>query len=309
MTRLVAIVGPTAVGKSAVSIEVARAVGGEIVNVDSRLFYRGFDIGTAKPFAPDRALIPHHLIDVLGPGERMGLHQFIESASAVIGDISRRGRLPILVGGTGQYLWGLLEGWEVPQVPPDEALRTELEEMAALQGSDALFALLEEADPAAAARIDSRNVRRVIRAVEVARAIGPGASQGRAEEAPFDSLVIGLTSPREEIYERIDLRIDAMLEAGWLNEVAALLERGVDPKSPSFAAIGYRELAAHLSGDGSLDEAAAMARRASRRLVRHQYGWFPLDDPRIQWLDVTPDAIGATVQACVDLIQTWPEPL
>ena len=301
MARLVAIVGPTAVGKSALALEVARAVGGEIVNVDSRLFYRGFDIGTAKPSSADLAGAPHHLIDVLDAGERMGLHRFIEAATEVIEDIDRRGRLPVLVGGTGQYLWGLLEGWEVPRVPPDEALRTELEEMASVQGGDALFSLLEKADPEAAGRIDSRNVRRVIRAIEVARALGPGASRGRAEDEPFDSLVIGLTLARSDIYERIDRRIDGMIESGWLGEVAALLKQGVDPKSPSFGAIGYRELAAHLSGEGPLDEAVAAARRASRRLVRHQYGWFPLDDPRIHWVDVTDDP----EEACIAIIRRW----
>ncbi|MCH7738973.1 MAG: tRNA (adenosine(37)-N6)-dimethylallyltransferase MiaA [Chloroflexi bacterium] len=301
MARLAAIVGPTAVGKSALALQVARAVGGEVVNVDSRLFYRGFDIGTAKPSPADLALAPHHLIDVLEPGERMGLHQFIESATEIIEDIDRRGRLPVLVGGTGQYLWGLLEGWEVPEAPPDEALRKELEEMASSRGGEAVFSLLEEADPAAAERIDSRNVRRVIRAIEVARALGPGAGRGRAAQAPFENLVIGLTMPRSDIYERIDRRIDGMIEAGWLEEVRDLLARGVDPKSPSFAAIGYRELAAHLSGEGPLDEAVATARRASRRLVRQQYGWFPLDDPRIHWLDAADDP----EERCIGLIQRW----
>ena len=301
MARLVAIVGPTAVGKSALALEVARAVHGEIVNVDSRLFYRGFDIGTAKPSPADLARVPHHLIDVLEPDERMGLHQFIEAATEVIGDIDRRGRLPVLVGGTGQYLWGLLEGWEVPGVPPDDALRTELEEMASARGGDVVFSLLEEADPTAAARIDSRNVRRVIRAIEVARALGPGAGRGRAADVPFESLVIGLTMSRADIYERIDRRIDVMIESGWVEEVAALLAQGVDPKSPSFAAIGYRELAAHLSGEGSLDDAIARARHASRRLVRHQYGWFPLDDSRIHWLDVTDDP----EEPCIAMIRRW----
>jgi tRNA dimethylallyltransferase len=300
MARLVAIVGPTAVGKSAMALDIASTVGGEIVNVDSRLFYRGFDIGTAKPSSSDLARTPHHLIDVLEPEERMGLYQFIESATGVIEDIDRR-RLPVLVGGTGQYLWGLLEGWEVPRVPPDEALRKELEEMASSRGSDALFSLLEEADPGAAWRIDSRNIRRVIRAIEVARALGPGAGKGRAEDSPFENLVIGLTMPRSDIYERIDRRIDGMIEAGWLQEVAALLEQGVDPKSSSFAAIGYRELAAHLSGERSLDEAVALARRASRRLVRQQYGWFPLDDPRIHWLD----ADSGAEERGIDLIRRW----
>jgi tRNA dimethylallyltransferase len=233
----------------------------------------------------------------------MGLHQFIESATEIIEDIDRRGRLPVLVGGTGQYLWGLLEGWEVPGVPPDEALRRELEELASSQGSDAVYSLLEEADPEAAKRIDSRNVRRVIRAIEVARALGPGARQGRAEDAPFASLVIGLTMPRSDLYERIDRRIDGMIESGWLEEVKGLLAQGVDRKSASFAALGYRELAAHLSGDGSLDEAVATARRASRRLVRQQYGWFSLDDSRIHWLD----ADGGAEEACIALIRRWME--
>ncbi len=299
MTSLVAIVGPTAVGKTALAIEIAAARDGEIVNADAGLFYRGFDIGTAKPTPNELQRVPHHLLDVLAPSETMGLAGFIDAAAEAIIEISGRGRLPILVGGTGQYVFGLLEDWDVPRVEPDPSLREQLEAEAAEHGPTHLHERLVRLDSEAAARIDARNVRRVIRAIEVARAGWKSRGASRKPEPQFESLVIGLTAERAKLYCRVDGRIDGMLAAGWLDEVRAHLGSGVEPGWPAMKAIGYSELAAHLRNEITLDEATAAIRRATRRLVRRQYNWFKLDDPRINWFQARPEATEAAM-ALVD---------
>ena len=297
-TRLIAIVGPTAAGKTAVSIAVAKAIGGEVVNADSRLFYRGLDIGTSKPTAAERGRVRHHLVDFLGPSESFSLAEYLESAGRTVRDIAARGAAPVLTGGTGQYVWGLLEGWQVPRVPPDAAFRARLETEVAERGPEALHARLRNADPNAAARIDPRNVRRVIRAIEVA-ASGEAPSPGRSKmpDAPFDALIVGLTMDRADLYEEADRRIDAMIAHGWLDEVRSLMEAGVSPSAPAMTAIGYGDLASHLAGAVSLSEAIASARRATRRLIRHQYGWFRLSDERIHWFDAEPRSTNRVVEA------------
>ena len=301
-TKLAAVVGPTATGKSALAVEIALAFSGEVINADSRLFYRGFDIGTAKPTQEERRGVPHHLVDGLGPDETFSLAGFLDAARAAELDITGRGKLPVLVGGTGQYVWGLLEGWEAPRVPPDPVLRRALEHEAREKGVEALFARLEQASPASAASVDRRNPRRVIRALERAAA-GPGAASRpkKAAAPPFDALVIGLTLPRHELYARIDRRIDAMAAAGWADEVRRLLASGVSRDCPVMSSIGYRGMAAYVSGEISLEEAIAAARKDTRRLVRHQYNWFKLSDPRILWLE---GGEGAEEQAA-HVIRAW----
>ena len=294
--RLIAVVGPTAVGKTAVGVAVAKALGGEVVNADSRLFYRGFDIGTAKPTEVEREGIRHHLIDFLEPAGSFSLAQYLERAGRTARDVVAGEAVPVLTGGTGQYVWGLLEGWQVPRVPPDPAFRARLEEEAAERGPEALHVRLKAADPAAAARIDLRNVRRVIRALEVAAA-AEVRTPGKAATPPFDTLILGLTMPRRDLYERADRRVDTMIARGWLDEVRRLLDDGVPPDAPAMSAIGYRDLASHLAGAVSLDEAAASIKRATRRLIRHQYSWFRLSDERIRWLEVGGRSAPLAVQA------------
>lgn len=291
MNRVVAVVGPTATGKTGVAIDIALAIGGEIVNADSRLFCRGFDIGTAKPGEADRRGVPHHLIDIVEPGVSVGLRTFIDRAQEAISGISASGRMPIVVGGTGQYVWSLLEGWTVSRVAPDPSFRELMEREAGERGHEAVFARLHTLDPEASSRIDPRNVRRVIRAIEVARELGPSAGRGsgRAPTLPYEPLVIGLTMERTSLYERIDRRIDAMVAAGWQDEVVRLLASGVPANASCFGAIGYRGMVAAARGEISVDEAARRARHDTRRLVRHQYNWFKLSDPRISWLDASRD--------------------
>ena len=294
--RLVLVLmGPTAVGKTATSLLLAREQGGEIVSADSRQVYRGMDIGTAKVTPEERGDIPHHLIDIRAPDETISLGEYKELADAAIADILARGRLPLLVGGTGQYVRAVVEGWQIPRVPPHPELRRELEELAAREGKEAVFARLQELDPASAQTIDYRNLRRVIRAIEVTLVAGRPFSELQTKRPPPWRMVqIGLTRPREILYDRADARIEAMFEAGWVEEVARLLAQGYTPDLPSFASLGYREVAAYLAGEISLEEAKARIRRATRAFIRRQYNWFRLTDPRIHWFDleeVGPEAV------------------
>src|SRR5512143_2634252 len=225
--RLVAIVGPTAVGKTALSLRLAEHFGGEIIGADSRQFYRGMDIGTAKPTVEERARVPHHLIDLVAPNEVLTLGQYRTLAYRCIDEIAGRGRLPIIVGGTGLYLKTVVEGWTIPEVEPNQLLRAQLEQEVREHGPHALHERLQAVDPAGAAKVDPRNVRRVVRYREVAASEGGpiSARQGKSPP-PYDILQIGLTLPRETLYRRIDERVDAMLAAGLLTEVQALVAAG-----------------------------------------------------------------------------------
>jgi len=289
---LVALLGPTAVGKTEVSIELALRLNGEVVSADSRLVYRGMDIGTAKPSPADLARVPHHLIDLVQPDQPFSLGAYRKAALAAIQDIHARGRLPFLVGGTGQYVTAVLQGWQPPPAPADRGLRRELEAFAEAEGHQALHARLAEVDPERARAIDSRNIRRVVRALEIYHSTGTRPSEARHKvPPPFDIFRVGLHRPRRELYERIDRRLDAMLAKGWLDEVAGLLERGIDPEVPAMSAIGYRQLADVVRGEVSLEKAKQQIRSASRQFVRRQANWFKADDPNIVWFDMAPGVV------------------
>ena len=287
---LVAIVGPTAVGKTALSLSLAHHFAVEVVSVDSRQVYRGMDIGTAKPTPQERARVPHHLIDVVEPTQEFSLAIYLELARTAIQDIQLQEKLPLLVGGTGQYLWALLEGWRVPPVAPDPAYRQELAALARTEGLETLNARLAEVDPRAAATIDSRNQRRIIRALEVYHQTGiPWSEMRQRAPEPYRFLILGLTLPRMQLYERIDTRVDRMIQAGWLDEVRSLLDQGVTQAHSSMGSVGYGELAAVLSGEMALEEAIRNIKSGTHRFARHQYAWFRLTDPRIHWLQVDAD--------------------
>ena len=290
---LLTIIGPTAAGKSALALELAKRLDGEIVSADSRQIYRRLDIGTAKPSPKDRASVPHHLIDILDPDEDYSLALFLGQASEAIQNVKRRNKLPILVGGTGQYVWALLEGWQVPNVPPDPELRRRLER----SDPEALYAELTELAPAAAERIDPRNVRRVIRALEVEHT-SPG-SRPLREYAEHNAKLVGLTLSRSDLYERIDERIDAMVTAGWADEVRGLLEDGYDISLPSLSSLGYKEIVQSLRGCLCHDEAVRRIKSRTHQFARRQYGWFRLDDPRIRWFDAS-IGFGAIYAGTVD---------
>ncbi len=285
---LLLVVGPTAVGKTAVGVQLALCLGGEVVSADSRQIYRLMDIGTAKPSAEERARVPHHLLDVVDPDQTLTLAEYQQLAYAALRGIVGRGRVPLVVGGTGLYIRAVAEGWTIPPVAPNAALREALQARAEREGGESLYAELRAVDPEAAERIDSRNVRRVIRALEVYHGSGRAFSaQQRRRPPPYDLLWIGLTMPRGELYQRADVRIEHMMAAGWADEVRDLLTRGYGPELPAFSALGYREMAAYVQGKTSLDEALALIKRHTRGFIRHQYAWFRPQDPRIHWFDMS----------------------
>ena len=286
MSRLIAIVGPTAVGKSALAIRLAQVFDAEIVSADSRQVYRYVDIGTAKPSPEERALVPHHLIDVVDPDEDFSLTLYQEMAYRVVEDINRRGRLALLVGGSGLYVQAVIRGLRIPSAAPDPELRRSLEEKAAGEGYMALYKELEQVDADAARKIDPRNARRVIRALEVCYITGLPFSQLQMSEPLFQTFVIGLTTAREDLYRRIDDRVDSMIERGLVQEVQALLERGYSLDLPSLSGLGYKQIGHYLQGEIELDTVVQRIKYETHRFARHQYAWFRPRDERIHWFDV-----------------------
>jgi tRNA dimethylallyltransferase len=291
-TPLVVILGPTAVGKTEIALQLAECLNGEIISADSRQFYRGMDIGTAKPTKSELARIPHHLIDVTEPDDVISLVRFQRMARQAVTEIIGRGRLPFLVGGTGQYIRAVIEDWLVPRVRPNPAIRAALENWSRQIGPAGLHQRLAVLDSHAAEKIDYRNLRRTIRALEVILNTGEKFStQKQRGHSPYHTLQLGLTRPRPELYTRIDERVDAMLKAGLVEEVHSLLEKGYPPDLPPLSAIGYREIIAYLTGKISLDEATHQIKRATRILVRRQANWFKHQDPNIHWFRVSPGAV------------------
>ena len=287
MNRLLAIVGPTGVGKSNLALRLAQTFDGEIVSADSRQIYRYMDIGTAKPSPEERALVTHHLIDIASPDEDFSLAQYQRLAYRAIEDIQRRNKLALVVGGSGQYVWSVLEGWGIPQVAPDPEFRHSLEEKAASGGEDELYEELTSVDPVAAQRIDPRNVRRTIRALEVySETETPFSRLQRKEAPPFNTLIIGLTADREELYRRIDLRVDEMIERGLVDEVKRLVNRGFNFNLTAMSGIGYKQIGMFLRGELILAGAIQQIKFETHRLVRQQYTWFRLQDDRIKWFDI-----------------------
>jgi tRNA dimethylallyltransferase len=283
---LIAVVGPTAVGKTEISLQLAERLSGEIVSADSRLLYRGMDIGTAKPASEEQMRVPHHLIDVTTPDKPWSLAVFQQEARRVISEVHARNRLPFLVGGTGQYIHAVIEEWSVPRVEPDPALRAVLESWAREAGANELHNKLARLDPDAAASIDPRNIRRTVRALEVVIKTGrPFSTQRQKSESPYRTLKIGLIRPRPELYARIDARIDAMISSGLVEEVRSLLSV-YPPDLPPFSAIGYREVIDYLKGKTSLEEAVMLIKRSTRIFVRRQANWFKQKDPDIRWFQV-----------------------
>jgi tRNA dimethylallyltransferase len=283
---LVVMIGPTAVGKTKLSLELAAGLEAEIISLDSRLLYRGMDIGTAKPSREELRRVPHHLIDVANPDEDWSLATYRQAAEKAIHVSWRRQRLPMLVGGTGQYYRALIEGWDPPRVARSDAFRARMAEYAREHGHLALHRGLERIDPRSAQRIDARNIRRVTRALEIFHLTGKPASEQRVKHPPaYPILILGVTLPREELYQRIDARIDQMLRAGWVDEVRSLLAEGYSPRVPSFSAIGYRELARFIEGEISLEKAKVLIRRHSRQFVRRQANWFKPTDKAIIWFE------------------------
>ena len=298
---LLVIVGPTAVGKTAVSITLAQNFGGEIISADSRQVYRSLDIGTDKATPEQRTLVPHHMLDVVNPNETLTLAEFQEQTFRLIAEIQAKNRIPFLVGGTGQWVRAVVEGWGIPRVPPDPVLRAELAAQAEAIGADALHARLRAVDLEAAQKLDPRNVRRVIRALEVYHKTGIPISQHQQKiPPPYQTLQIGLTRPRETLYQRIDQRVDEMISRGLVREVKGLLKAGYSWRLPAMSGLGYRQIGQYLQGQVTLEEAIALIKKETRRFVRQQYNWFRLDDPRIEWFE-----LGQGPAAVIERVKLW----
>ncbi len=283
---LLALVGPTAVGKSALGLLVAEELGGEIVSADALQVYRGFDIGTAKPSLADRERVRHHLIDVLDPHEPYSAGAFARMARQAIDDIRGRGRVPIVVGGSGLYLRALFEGLS-PVPPGDPGVRQALRERLDAEGLDPLRLELARVDPATAGRLGLGDTQRVLRALEVAAVSGRPLSAWIAEQ-PFGSqrlagLRVGLTLPRGILYDQIARRVEGMIAAGWPEEVVGLLRGGLSPVLPAFQAIGYRELVHFVEVRGSLDAAVNRIVQSTRRFAKRQETWFRREND-IRWI-------------------------
>jgi len=282
---VIAIVGATATGKSEVGMALAEALPGEIINADALQVYRGFDVGTAKPSLEERARVPHHLIDILDPHERWSAGEFARRAREAAAEIRERGRVPIVVGGSGLYLRALFEG--ISPIPPgDPEVRSELRRRLEEEGLPALAAELSQVDPETAARLGTGDTQRILRALEVARVSGRPLSSW-IKEQPFgtqrvDAVQVGLTLPRTVLYDRIAGRVARMVERGWVEEVARLLARGLDPGLPAFQAIGYRQLVRHLEGEWSLEQAIGETVKATRRFAKRQETWFRRE-PEVTW--------------------------
>jgi tRNA dimethylallyltransferase len=289
---LIVLVGPTAVGKTQTAIQLAERMNGEIVSADSRLFYRGMDIGTAKPSVEERSRIPHHLIDIADPDQTWSLAVFQRAARASISEIHAKGKLPFLVGGSGQYIRAVTQGWTPPMVEPDAKLREVLEKLSKQQGAYWLHEKLQVLDPPAAEKIDARNVRRTIRALEVIFTSGRLFSdQTQRSDSVYKLVQVGLIRSRKDLYKRIDDRIENMFEQGLMEEVKNLVSAGYSPTLSTMSAIGYRECTRVLDGELGIEQAKQEMRKATRIFVRRQANWFKPNDPEIQWFDASENNI------------------
>jgi len=287
-TRVIAIVGPTAVGKTARAEEIALRLHGEIISADSMQVYRGMDIGTAKPPAAERA-VPYSCLDLVDPGEEYSAALFQTCARESIADIASRNRLPVIVGGTGLYLRAALDDLRFPHGETTGSARLHYERLAEEMGPEALLELLRERDPSSADLIHPNNVRRTIRALEMADCGVSYADQTAGfskRESVYDTVFIGLTMDREQLYERIGARVDAMLEAGLLDEIRDLVDAGFRDALTAAQAIGYKEFVPVIEQGRDVHEAAEEVKKATRRYAKRQLSWFR-GDPRVQWIDVT----------------------
>jgi tRNA dimethylallyltransferase len=281
-----ALVGPTASGKTEASLVIAETVGAEILSVDSMLVYRGMDIGTAKPTAAERARVPHHLLDLVEPSEPFSVAAFQEAAREATADVRGRGSRPLVVGGSGLYFRAVVDDLDFPGTEPET--RSALEEEASALGAVRMYRRLADLDPVAASKIEPGNVRRVVRALEVAAITGrPFSSFAAAWESYWPERVraVGIRLGREELAVRVEDRVHAMIALGWLDEVEGLVRQGFGGWLMASKAIGYAELARHLAGELSLEDAVQQTVKRTRTLARRQMAWFRRD-PRIRWFQV-----------------------
>lgn len=299
---LIVILGPTAVGKTGLSIELAQRLNGEIIGADSRQIYKYMDIGTAKPTSEEQAKIPHHLIDMIDPDYNLTVAEYQDMAYQKINDLHQAGKLPFLVGGTGQYISAVVEGWSIPRVPPHPEIRAELEAYVESHDAQALHTRLQAVDPISAEKIHPNNIRRVVRALEVFQVTGEPISKLQAKTPPpYRMLTFGLQLDRDILYPRADNRVDMMVEGGFVEEVQGILDMGYDRTLPSMTGLGYLAIVEHLLDNAPLDEAIIKTKFSTHEFIRRQDVWFRGHDNGILWHNVEELDIDAMEQT----IQNW----
>ena len=283
------ILGPTATGKTQLSLKLSQYFDSEIINCDTSIFYKYLSIGTGKPSKKNLKLVKHNLLDFLEPDQDYSLAEFLKDANKIISQIVSDKKVPILVGGSGQYLKALTENWDVSNIKPNLELRKELEKEINENGVEYLYEKLKSKFPENAQKVDSKNPRRIIRAFELGL---EGKTISRKSKKNFSNFFkIGLTMPRDTLYKTIDERIEKMFEDGWVGEVEDLIKKGFNNELNSFSSIGYNEIYDYLSNNLDLDEAINLIKKRTRNLVRHQYNWFKLNDPEIKWFDSSKHSI------------------
>ncbi|MBP7212713.1 MAG: tRNA (adenosine(37)-N6)-dimethylallyltransferase MiaA [Anaerolineaceae bacterium] len=290
--KLIILIGPTASGKTRLSIELAKALDTEIISADSRYLYKPLNIGTAKPSPEELSQVKHHLINYADLDSPWSLGEYKEHAERLIFQLNEEGKVPILSGGTGQYIRAISQNWQVPELEADHRMRDVIENIGEQLGFDALYEKLKVLDPQAAEFIDYQNHRRTVRALEVIFKTGRRFSEIRTKgESPFEILTIGLQWERQELYQRIDNRIEQMLSDGFEDEVRELISQGYKNALLKMGVIGYTEMISFLDGEISLEEAVMLIKRNTRKYVRRQANWFKPTDPEITWLDAKDPAI------------------
>ena len=298
--KILVIVGPTAVGKTSLSIRLAKEFRGEVISCDSMQVYQGMDIGTAKASMEERMEVPHHLIDIVSPNTSFSVQAFQQLAREKIREVHARNRLPILVGGTGLYIEAVTYDYQVPPVKQDVKLRQKYQTLAKEQGNQVIYEELRRIDPITANRLHPNDVKRVIRALEVYYRTGKPLSAFSQTKKPFyaSMIWIGLTMPRSLLYERINQRVDQMIQDGLVEEVRKLQEKGYDEELTSMQAIGYKEILSYLKGEISLDESIRLIKRGTRKYAKRQFSWFNRM-PNIHWFDVTKNEVYKEIQQFV----------
>ena len=300
---IIFIVGPTGAGKTSASVSLAEILNIEVINADSRQAYRYMNIGTAKPTDEQKSKAAHHLFDLIDPNEQFSLANYLDAATSTIGSVLKRGSLPVVVGGSGQYIWALAEGWNVPRVEPNLPFRKKMEALGDEKGRLHLHQLLSNTDPAAAESINPNNTRRIIRALEVFEFTGQLFSTlSSKSETYFDSYILGLWPGRENLLNNIENRATSMIEDGWVLEVESLLSRGYTSRDPGFTSAGYKDLVKFIEGEADFTSSFNLAKAAHRSLAKKQMTWFKLSDPRINWM-TTPSEF--TEEIPTDLISKY----
>ena len=299
---LIVLVGPTGIGKSDLSLKLSNYLNIELINVDSRQVYKGMEIGTASPTSDDKKKVPHHGYQILEPDQTYNLSDFLKTTKTYIYEIIDRKNIPLLVGGTGQYIWALLDGWIVPNIPPDIIFREKSEALVNREGPLKLLSDLDKIDPITASTIDRNNIRRVIRALEIYHSTGiPMSELKKREPTPYEPTIIGITSDdRESLYSTIDNRVGKMIDNGWLSETNDLIDKGYKFNLPSFSSMGYKELHGVLNNEIELTDAILKIQKLHHKLARRQYTWFKVSDSRISWINKSNNELNKAL----DIIKT-----